>query len=59
MPAVKTFDEAVIDENGQSKRVTYEEFFKLPLMRRVSMLVDLKVRFFKAGRQIPAADAMK
>ena len=54
------FDEAVIEQaNGTSQRLSSEEFFKLPLVQRVKMLCDLKVRFFKAGRQVPAADAMK
>jgi hypothetical protein len=54
------FDEAVIDQaNGTSQRLTHEEFFKLPLVQRVKMLCDLKVRFFKAGRQVAAAEAMK
>ena len=54
------FDEAVIDQgNGTSQRISPEEFFKLPLVQRVKMLCDLKVRFFKAGRQVPAAEAMK
>jgi len=57
---MKNFDEAVIDEaNGTKTRVTYDEFFKLPLVRRVNMLRELKVRFFKAGRQVPAVEAMK
>ena len=34
-------------------------YFKLPLVQRVKMLCDLKVRFFKAGRPVSAADAMK
>jgi len=59
MPA-RNFDEAVIaDQDGSEVRLTYDEFFKLPLVRRVNALVALKVRFFKAGRQIPSAEAMK
>jgi hypothetical protein len=54
------FDEAVIEQtNGTNQRLTQDEFFKLPLVQRVKMLCDLKVRFFKAGRQVPAAEAMK
>jgi hypothetical protein len=54
------FDEAVIDQgNGTSQRMSPEQFFKLPLVQRVKMLCDLKVRFFKAGRQVSAAEAMK
>jgi hypothetical protein len=57
---MKNFDEAVLDEaNGTKKRVTYEEFFKLPLVQRVDLLCKLKVRFFKAGQPVPAALAMK
>jgi hypothetical protein len=57
---VKSFDEAVIAEaDGSETRLTYEQFFKLPLVKRVNMLVDLKVRFFKGGKQIASADAMK
>ena len=60
MAASKNFDEAVVTEpDGSETRLTYEQFFKLPLVKRVSMLVDLKVRFFKAGRQIASADARK
>jgi hypothetical protein len=54
------FDEAVIEQaNGTSQRLSPEEFFKLPLVQRVKMLCDLKVRFFRGGQQVPAAQAMK
>jgi len=54
------FDEAVVEQaNGTQQRLTCEQFFKLPLVQRVKMLCDLKVRFFRAGRQVPAAEAMK
>jgi hypothetical protein len=57
---MKTFDEAVIDEaNGTQTRLSYDQFFKLPLMKRVAMLCDLKVRFFKGGRQVPTGEAIK
>jgi hypothetical protein len=57
MPA---FDEAIIEQaNGTSQRLSPEEFFKLPLVQRVKMLCDLKVRFFKGGRPVPAAEAVK
>ena len=54
------FDEAVVEQaNGAQQRLSHDEFFKLPLVQRVKMLCDIKVRFFKAGRQVPAAEAMK
>jgi hypothetical protein len=54
------FDEAIIEQaNGTSQRLSSEDFFKLPLVQRVKMLCDLKVRFFKAGRPVSAAEAMK
>ena len=54
------FDEAVIEQPGGAvQRLTYAEFFKLPLGQRVKMLCDLKIRFFKAGRPVPAAEAMR
>jgi len=57
---MKNFDEAVLDEaNGTKTRLTHDEFFKLPLVQRVNMLCKLKVRFFKAGQPVPAAQAMK
>ena len=57
---VKNFDEAVVAQpDGSEARLTYEQFFKLPLTDRVTLLVGLKVRFFKAGRQITSADALK
>ena len=57
---MENFDEAVLEQpNGTTQRLTYAEFFKLPLVQRVRMLCELKVRFFKAGRQVAAADAMK
>jgi hypothetical protein len=56
----RSFDEAVIDEeNGTQTRLTYEQYFKLPLVQRVSTLVGLRVKFYKAGRQVSSADAMK
>jgi len=58
--AEKTFDQAVIVQpDGSENHVTYEQFFKLPLTQRVSLLCGLKVRFFKAGRAITSAEAMK
>ena len=57
---MRPFDEAVIDEaNGAKTRLTYEDFFKLPLVRRVNMLRELKVRFFKAGRPVSAVEALR
>jgi hypothetical protein len=45
--------------DGTTQRMNQAEFFKLPLMERVKMLVDLKPRFFKAGRQVSSSEAMK
>jgi hypothetical protein len=57
---MQRFDQAVVEQaNGTQQRLTYDEFFKLPLVQRVKMLCDLKVRFFKAGHPVPAAEAMK
>ena len=53
------FDQAVVTLNGQQQSLTYEEFFKLPLMQRVKMLSERQVQFFKAGRAVPAAEAIK
>jgi hypothetical protein len=54
------FDEAVIQQpDGTQQRLTADEFFKLPLVQRVNLLCGLKVRFLKAGRPVPAAEAMK
>lgn len=54
------FDEAVIEQSGgRIQRLTHGEFFKLPLQERVKILCDVKVKFFKAGRQVPTAEAMK
>jgi hypothetical protein len=60
MKAMANFDEAVIDQaDGTTRRVPYHDFFKLPLMERVKMLTERKVQFFKAGRPVPMAEAMK
>lgn len=54
------FDEAVVEQpDGSQQHLTYEEFFKLPLITRVKALSELRVRFFKAGARVPAVDAMK
>ena len=54
------FDEAVVEQpNGTQQRLSHAEFFKLPLVQRVKLLCDLKVRFFMAGRPVSAAQAMK
>jgi hypothetical protein len=54
------FDEAQVEQpTGMKQRMSYEEFFKLPLMHRVKLLSDRKVQFFKAGRPVSAADAIK
>jgi hypothetical protein len=53
------FDQAVVDRGSGPERLTHDQFFKLPLMERVKMLTDRKVQFFKAGRPVPMADAMK
>jgi hypothetical protein len=58
--AEKAFDQAaLIQPDGSENRLTYEQFFKLPLTERVSLLCGLKVRFYKAGRPITSAEAMK
>jgi len=55
-----SFDEAQVEQpDGSSQRLTHEQFFKLPLVQRVKLLCELKVRFFKAGRPVAAAEAMK
>lgn len=57
---MRNFDEALVEQpDGTQQRMTEEEFFKLPLVQRVNLLCGLKVRFFKAGRPVPAAEAMK
>jgi hypothetical protein len=57
---MQKFDEALVQQtDGTQVRMTEEEFFKLPLVERVNLLCALKVRFFKAGRPVPAAEAMK
>jgi hypothetical protein len=54
------FDEAVVQhEDGTTERLTHDEFFKLPLLKRVRILTDSRVRFFQDGRLVPAVDAMK
>jgi len=59
-PRSRAFDEAHVDQpDGTKQRCTYDEFFKLPLMQRVRLLSDRKVQFFKAGRPVSAADAIK
>lgn len=58
--AEKAFDQVTIKQpDGSENRLTYEQFFKLPLTERVTLLCGLKVRFFKAGRPITSAEAMK
>jgi hypothetical protein len=58
--AEKTFDQAVIvGADGTENRYTYEQFFKLPLTERVTLLCGLKVRFFKAGHPVTSSDAMR
>ena len=54
------FDEVLVERpDGTSQRYTHAQFFKLPLMERVKLLVELKPRFFKAGRPVPTSEAMK
>jgi len=57
---MQKFDEVTIQQpDGTQQRLTADEFFKLKLVDRVNLLCGLKVRFFKAGRPVPATEAMK
>jgi hypothetical protein len=57
---MKKFDEAVVQRpDGTRQRLTYEEFYRLPLLDRVKALCELRVKFYKDGEPVAAADAIK
>lgn len=56
---MKKFDEAIVQRpDGTKQRLTYEEFYKLPLIDRVKALSELRVKFFKNGEPVTTADAI-
>jgi hypothetical protein len=57
---MQNFDEAIIVQpDGRTQQLTYDEFYQLPLLNRVKLLSDLRVKFFKAGQPVSAQEAVK
>jgi hypothetical protein len=57
---MKNFDEAVIAQpDGKTQQLTYDEFYQLPLLNRVKLLSDLRVKFYKGGQPVSPHDAVK
>ena len=54
------FDEALVARpDGTTQRLTRDEFFKVPLIERVQLLCDFKVKFVKSGQQMSPVDALR
>jgi hypothetical protein len=45
-------------ENGESTRMTEQEFERMPLDQRVRAILTGHLRFFRAGREIPISEAL-
>ncbi len=54
------FDSVTIrTEGGQTRVLTPEEFFRIPLAERVRLLCSASPMFVKNGRTVPATEALK
>lgn len=54
------FDKATITSlNGGSTSVSADDYYKLPLLDRVTALGQGRVQFFKNGQRMAALDALK
>ena len=47
------------DEGGGPTRLSKREFDALPLQKRIGLLVQGTLRFYRADREVPASEAMK
>ena len=55
-----TFDEVVFHEGGDEEcRYGFHEFRKLPLRRRVYLLLSTMPKFYLDGAEIPRSEAMR
>ena len=54
------FDSATVrSDDGQTRTLTPDDFYRLPLAERVRLICNGAVKFFKDGRSVPATDAIK
>ena len=47
-----------VDGDGP-RRLSKPEFDRLPLQERIGLLVQGTLRFYRAGQEVPASEAMK
>ena len=58
--AALPYDQVVIAvHNAPDQRLSADEFQALPLHQRIRSILEKKVRFYKAGAEIPAAQALR
>ena len=46
-------------DNGAEEKLTKEQFYAIPLLERMGLLSNSKLKFFEAGKLISAAEALK
>jgi hypothetical protein len=54
------FDEAQVEESpGRWSTLTPSQFERIPLVDRIQLIVARRIRFFAAGIEVSAMDALK
>lgn len=46
-------------DSGTEEKLTKDQFYAIPLLERMSLLSNNKLKFFEAGKLISAAEALK
>ena len=54
-----TFDEVVFGEGESEQRYDFHSFRRLPLRRRVHLLLSKVPKFYLGGVEIPRSEAMR
>jgi hypothetical protein len=54
------FETVLIERgNGAEETLTKDQFYAIPLLERMSLLSNSKLKFFEAGKPISAVEALK
>jgi len=54
------FDEATYPtDSGELKRLSREQYERLPIRERVKLLLEGKLTFYKDGQEVPVGEALR
>lgn len=51
-------DRVVLTEHGEERSMSLEDFFDLPLSKRIRFLIDGAARFYAGSEQVDTGDAL-